>query len=64
MPPISIPLASLQPNLKVRESKFICKAQGQFGMLQHMTEIQVLNLILGGVNLGVTVLEVGFDHES
>lgn len=33
-------------------------------MLQHMIKAQVLNLVLCGVNFGVTVAEVGFNDKG
>lgn len=33
-------------------------------MLQHMAEVEVLQFVLGGVDLPVKVLEVGFDDKG
>lgn len=43
---------------EIRKSQFVNKSKGKLGMLKHMIEAQVLNLVLCCVDFVVRVLEV------
>lgn len=45
-------------------SKLVSKAQGHLSVLQHVVKGQVLNQVLGSVDLLVAVLKGRFDDES
>ena len=49
---------------KLGKSKLISQRQRQLRMLKHMREAQVLNLILGSMDLLITELEVALNDES
>ena len=49
---------------QLRKRKLINKTQRQTSVLQHVREAQVLELVLGGVDLLVGVLEVGLDDKG
>jgi hypothetical protein len=49
--------------LELSKRKLVRQAKCQLRMLQHVVEAEVLNLVLGGVDLIVAVLEVRLDNE-
>lgn len=59
-------LTPIQSNIKLERSKckLIGKRQTHLRMLQHVVEAEVLDLVLGRVDLLVAVLELGFDDKG
>ena len=49
--------------LKLSKGQLVSQSQGQFRMLQHVVEIEVLNLVLRRVDLLVRILEIAFDDK-
>lgn len=50
--------------LERRKGKLVRKSQTHLGMLQHVVEAEVLDLVVCGVDLLVRVLELGLDDEG
>ena len=46
------------------ESKFVDKTDGHAGVLKHVVERQVFDVIIGGMNMRVSVLESGLDDKG
>lgn len=59
------PRAHSTPGIsELGKGQLVCQTKRELRMLQHMVEAEELNLILRGVDLGVTILEVAFDDKS
>lgn len=51
-------------SLEGRKGKLVRKGQAHLGMLQHVVEAEVLDLVVSSVDLLVRVLELGLDDEG
>lgn len=49
---------------EISTTKLIREAKGQLGMLEHVVEAQILNLVLGGVDMIIGIGERTLDDES
>jgi hypothetical protein len=49
---------------EVVETQLVNKAEGHAGMLQHVVKRQILDVIVGAVNVRVRVLKSGLDNKS
>ena len=50
--------------IKVIEAQFVNKTKGHLGMLEHVVKGQVLDAVVGTVDVRVGVFECGLDNKS